>query len=100
MDILEYFNEEYEKVNNSAQNMENAYKHAKELYPKLVELSEMISNAPLAIKYEEGYNNKFDAFVNSLQAITHDIQIFLDNLAEFNTTFNDAYISVSKIKDH
>ena len=100
MDILEYFKEEYEKINSSAENMEHAYQHAKDLYPKLVELCEMISSVPVTIKYEEGYNHKFDAFVNSLQAVTHDIQSFLDNLAEFNDAFNKAYVSVSKIKDH
>jgi len=100
MNVLEYFDEEYEKINSSADNINDAFQHAKSLYPKLLELCQMVGSIPTTLKYEEPVNTKFEILVESLQAVTHDLQIFIEDLSEFTDYYNKVSNSVSKIKEH
>jgi hypothetical protein len=100
MDILEHFDEEYQKINSSANVINNTVSHAKELYPKILDLYEMLSSVSVTMKYEETINLKFQVFVESLQAVLHDMQIFMEDLSKFNKHVNDVFNSVSKLKEH
>lgn len=100
MDVLEFFEEEYRKVNSSVNDINNAFQHAKDLYPKLVELYEMVSSIPVTLKYEEPVNTRFEILVESLQAVTHDLQIFIEDLSDFSDHYNKVSNSVSKLKEH
>jgi len=100
MNLLEYFDEEYQKINSSADSINDAFQHAKNLYPKLLELFQMINSIPTTLKYEEPVNTKFEILVESLQAVTHDLQIFIEDLSDFTEYYNKVSNSVSKIKEH